>query len=174
MGRVLSPKRIESLQKSTKAVELRIKGKSLAAIAKEVGYKNADRAATAIRRHLVSMAVPVADEALKLELERLDVIQAAFDSDMRDANPRAAEVVLKTMDMRSQYLGLNNYEQRMADAAQAQVLLNARTVDQMFNLMQAVFAELGLTEEQLERAPQVMIEMIEKMELASHDGAGES
>lgn len=170
-GRVLSPSRIAALERRATALKLRKEGYSYAEIAKQCGYKDDRAAAAAIKKQLASIVIPTTEDALKLELERLNELQAAFYPDMRDANPRAAEVVLKAMTLRSTYLGLNDYERRMADAAQAQAILNAQLVDQLFALMQGVFVELGLTEEQMDRAPAVMIEVMKKMEVEGQEVA---
>lgn len=162
-GRVLSPKRLALIQKRSEALALRRQGHSWEDIAKRVGFKDGGRAAASVRDHIGKLATEDVPAVMQIELQRLDEMQRALSDDIADGNPRSIEVALKVMAARSELLGLNDYERRMAAAAEARVAVDAQLASQMFTLMQTALSEIGLTEEQQDRVPEVLISIIDRL-----------
>lgn len=106
--------------------ELRLSGKTWAAIAKACGHTSPTAAFRARDRYLQRAGLALSrekrDAALALEIERLDTLQLAFwdaatkgyeteDDEPRRPDVRAAEVILKIIGQRAKMLGLDEIEQ---------------------------------------------------------------
>ena len=99
-------------QRESKAMDLRLSGMTYGEIAAAVGYKSRTSAWRAIKRVLdrqVQRTNKAGLRLLQLELDRLDVMQAALWPKVVGKNPdaRAVEACLKIMQHRARLLGLN-------------------------------------------------------------------
>src|SRR4029077_5628141 len=110
VGPVSGKRAIEAKQRQTQAVQLRVRGASLAQIAETVGYANATSAHKAIMSALRDM-LPDDDrnDARRLELAKLDRLEmAAWNRALGDGEDadRAAATILKCVNQRAKLLGL--------------------------------------------------------------------
>jgi hypothetical protein len=78
------------------------------AIASELGLANRGSAWRLVHRALKKRVVEGVDEYRELELQRLDALQAAFWGKALAGDPKAATIVLKTIEKRIGLLGLEN------------------------------------------------------------------
>lgn len=92
------------------AVQLRIAGKSWAAIAQALGYDSKASAYTDVRRALekavTKLAIPL-EAHRQLELDRLDAMQNALWPKVLDADTKSIDTALRLMDRRARLLGLD-------------------------------------------------------------------
>lgn len=102
-----SQNRLNAADKQRQALELRKAGKSLDAIAQEVGYNSPSGAFRAIVSGLRKTLQEPADEVRKMELERLDAMLEATWEFAMTGKPEAVDRVLKIMERRAKYLGLD-------------------------------------------------------------------
>ena len=108
MGRARKNPKPEVFERERQVIELRAAGRSFNDIAQVVGFKNASGAFTAYERALKrTMREAGLEECRSLELERLDKLQSAAWPDAMLGDMKAIDSVLKIMDRRSKYLGLD-------------------------------------------------------------------
>ncbi|MFI5831077.1 hypothetical protein ACIA6C_28150 [Streptomyces sp. NPDC051578] len=122
-------------ERRSKAIRLKIQGKTYTEIAELLGYDSKASACTDIKRALEKHVVEegLAVEAWReLELARLDVLQQAIWPEAMEGSPRAIETALKILDRRAKLLGL--------DSA---VKLEVLTIDALDAQIQRLEAELG-------------------------------
>lgn len=94
--------------KARMAFELRKAGASYTLIADRLGYKNDNACERAIRRVLVTKYKPDDVEyVVDMELARLDALQLVAWRRAKDGDLSAIDRILKIMERRSQYLGLD-------------------------------------------------------------------
>lgn len=95
-------------------LKLRIEGKSYNEIAEETGsdYTTCRKAVKEALAHAVS---ELAEEVRQIEVHRLDAIIAVHWPHREE--PRHAEIILKTMDRRAKYLGLDVPNQDLNEIA---------------------------------------------------------
>lgn len=105
MAVTASPK-AQALHREARAVELLMAGRDYDQIAAELGYSSRSGAWRAVQRALRKHREEVAGEYLTLELDRLDVLQAALWDAAMNGDPKAVEGVLKIIDRRCELLGL--------------------------------------------------------------------
>lgn len=98
---------------------------------------------------------------LTLELLRLDELTAAVWPAAQQDNLRAVDTLLRIMGRRSKYLGLDASESRGAGAARHQA--DAAEVDAaaVFHLMMSAVLQLGLTDEQQQAVPGLILRQLE-------------
>jgi len=92
-----------------RAVELRIAGYTFKQIAAALscGVDTAYEDYRAEMAHIAAAKTELAEDALRLELQRLDTLQAAWwTTALSGTDPHAARVVLKCLDQRARLLGL--------------------------------------------------------------------
>jgi hypothetical protein len=90
------------------AFELRKVGASYEEIADKLGYANAGSAEAAIRKRLKDSYKPDdVETVVTMELERLDALQLIAWRRARQGDLAAIDRILKIMERRSQYLGLD-------------------------------------------------------------------
>ena len=92
--------------RKARAVELAIDGTSYGAIAAEVGYTHRGTAYKAIHKALAERVTAGVDELRRLELARLDSLQAALWDKALAGNTAAGNTVLRIIDQRTRLLGL--------------------------------------------------------------------
>lgn len=102
-----SPRRITAIERQRQALELRKAGCSYRVIADQLGYANASGAIKAVAKALRASVQEPAAELRTLELERLDSLLRALWPQAIKGNTAAVDRVLKIMDRRAGYLGLD-------------------------------------------------------------------
>ena len=130
-------------------------------------YANERNARRAIQTALREITTVPAAELLQLELERLDTLQQAAWVPALKGNAEAYRNVLRTMERRAKYLGLDDFERRMAQLIEAQSKADENVVDQLQALMMAVLARLELPPDVQYVAPQIMAEELERLGYAN-------
>ena len=88
------------------AVELAIDGVSYGAIAAEVGYSHRGTAYKAVHKALAERVVEGVDTLRRLEVDRLDALQAALWPTALAGDTAAATIVLRIIEQRARLLGL--------------------------------------------------------------------
>jgi hypothetical protein len=106
------PRRIDTdlLDKRRQAVELRLAGATYAVIADRLGYANHGSARKAVLVALKTAIREPAAEVLDRELERLDTMLLGLWAQARRGDVVAIDRVLKIMDRRAKYLGLDKVQ----------------------------------------------------------------
>ena len=102
-----SPRRVVARLKHKQALDLRIAGVTLDAIAKQLGYRSAQSASYAIDSELKRILTPPTAEMRNLELRRLDMMFLALMPKIRDKDVKAINTALRIMERRARYLGLD-------------------------------------------------------------------
>ena len=92
------------------ALELRKAGYSYDHIASAVGYSSRGSAREAVMRGIKEIVREPAEEVLALELARLDEMLIKALESARNGDPQAIDAVLKIMNRRSKYLGMDSPE----------------------------------------------------------------
>ena len=92
--------------RKARAVELAIDGVSYGAIAVEVGYAHRGTAYKAVHKALAERVTEGVDTLRRLELDRLDALQAAIWDKALGADTAAVTGVLRIIEQRAKLLGL--------------------------------------------------------------------
>lgn len=106
-GAKTSPETAAAKVKAAKALELRMEGKTFAAIAEEAGYNSPQAAFDAVRRSLAAITAEPAQELVRLELERLDVLWGIQYLNAQAGDVQAMAACMKIMERRAKLLGLD-------------------------------------------------------------------
>lgn len=102
-----SPSRIRAVEKQRQALELRMAGRTLAEIAKMLGYANHAGADYAIKTALRKTLEPTAAEFRSLALERLTKVLQVHWPAMLQHDEKASILVLRTIKDIRELLGLD-------------------------------------------------------------------
>jgi hypothetical protein len=105
-----SERRLEAADRQRRALELRKAGKGFDAIAAELGYDSRSGAHKAVMTGLKATLREPAEELRTLELERLDALLSALWPVALQGDQGAVDRVLRVMERRSKYLGLDTTE----------------------------------------------------------------
>ena len=92
--------------RKVRALELAIDGASYAAIAVEVGYAHRGTAYKAVHKALAECITEGVDTLRRLELDRLDALQAALWHKVMAMDTAAVNTVLRIIEQRTRLLGL--------------------------------------------------------------------
>lgn len=111
-GRKTSPETAAAKSKAAKALELRMEGKTFEAIASELKYNSKQAAYDAVKRSLDAITREPAQELLKLELERLDVLWGIQYLNAQAGDVQAMAACMKIMERRARLLGLDAPEKK--------------------------------------------------------------
>ena len=95
------------IEKEMQVLELRAQSYTWRAIAQQVGYASGSGALKAYMRAIKRQQKEPVEAALYMELERLDEMQAVYWEPAIQGNMRAGEFVLRIMDRRAKFLGLD-------------------------------------------------------------------
>jgi AraC-like DNA-binding protein len=133
----------EQLQRELAVLELRKTGANWRQIAEAVGYTHASAARKAYLRAYDRTLQAPADELRELELDRLDRLQMAYWKDAIEGNIKAADYVLKVIQVRARITGIEAPTKIQAEV----VNYDATIID----------ADIERTIRELERAEQVII-----------------
>jgi transposase-like protein len=129
-------------------------------IAAQVGYANRGTAYKAVKDELNRMTSEPAAEVVKLELARLEALQAALWPRAMLGNPKvqAAAVgkILGVMGRRAKLLGLDDFERRSIELAEQRHALNEEQARITFEFMNRVMNQMSLTPEQRELLPEII------------------
>jgi hypothetical protein len=102
-----SQKTLEAKDRQRRAIEMRLTGMGLQDIADQLGYSDASGAFRAIKRGMEKSVREPAEQLLTMELMRLDDLLQAHFPLAKSGDTRSAELVLKVMERRSKYLGMD-------------------------------------------------------------------
>jgi hypothetical protein len=106
MARNITPEP-EQIERENKVLELRSQSFTWRAIAESVGYASGAGALKAYMRAIKRQQQEPVEAALFMELSRLDELQSTYWEPAVQGNMRAGEFVLKIMDRRAKFLGLD-------------------------------------------------------------------
>lgn len=167
-----SPRNVADAERRAKAISLRKAGATFEQIAQQVGYSDKSAAYNAVQVALQHLEREPAEELLTLELARLDDMQLALASRVRGGDEKAIMAALAVMDRRARYLGLNDFETRMAAAAEQQAAMIGRDVTWLYQILSTVVQRLNLSDEQQALAPVIIAGELEA--LAGEPETGDS
>lgn len=168
-----SPATIQTRERERQALELRKAGVTYDVIAQKLGYKGKGTAYEAVMRALKYAVQPDATEYLNLELSRLDDMTKAVWADARQGDAKAIDQVLKIMDRRAKYLGLDTNEKRFADAVEKIADSSQAQAVFLYTIMNNVLNQLDLTDEQRGLAPAIIMRQLEAIEPGDNQKAYE-
>jgi len=97
----------DQIERENKVLELRSQSFTWRAIAGEVGYASGAGALKAYMRATKRQQQEPVEAALFMELSRLDELQSTYWEPAVQGNMRAGEFVLRIMDRRAKFLGLD-------------------------------------------------------------------
>jgi hypothetical protein len=106
MARNITPEP-EQIERENKVLELRSQSYTWRAIADSVGYASGAGALKAYMRAIKRQQQEPVEAALFMELSRLDELQSTYWEPAVQGNMRAGEFVLRIMDRRAKFLGLD-------------------------------------------------------------------
>jgi len=95
------------IEKENNVLALRAQSFTWRAIAEQVGYASGSGALKAYMRAVKRQQKEPVEAALYMELERLDEMQSVYWEPAIQGNMRAGEFILKIMDRRAKFLGLD-------------------------------------------------------------------
>jgi hypothetical protein len=125
------------------AHQLHLTGLDWTTIATRTGYASGRVAALGVDAYLQKIAVELAPEhrrqALQLELDRVDALQAAYWGMALAGDYHAAEVVLKVIARRCKILGFDKPDEK--DAPVARTVVVGGTSEEYIAALQALIAE---------------------------------
>lgn len=120
------------------AQQLRLAGASWDEIAKAIGYQSGPTAHTTVKRHTAQMPKEAAQELMSLDLERLDMLQLVVWRQARQGDLKAIETVLKIMNTRAKYLGLDQRTYDEDSTAKNTIVINGDEDDYINAIKQAL------------------------------------
>lgn len=106
-GAKTSPESAAAKVRAAKAMVLRMEGISFPEIAKQVGYNSRQAAHDAVKRALDSVIREPAQDLIKLDLERLDVLWQIQYLNAQSGDVQAMAACMKIMERRAKLLGLD-------------------------------------------------------------------
>ena len=118
-GKKTSPVTAAAKLKAAKALELRMEGKTFEDIAKEAGYNSKQAAYDAVKRSLDAVTREPAEELIKLDLERLDVLWQIQYLNAQGGDVQALAACMKLMERRARLLGLDAPQKQEVNATVA-------------------------------------------------------
>lgn len=95
------------IEKENAVLALRSKSLTWRTIAEQTGYSSGSGALKAYMRAIKRQQKEPTEAALYMELERLDILQEVYWEPAVQGNMRAGEFVLRIMDRRAKFLGLD-------------------------------------------------------------------
>lgn len=129
----------EQLARDLAVLELRKTGANWRQIAEAVGFTHASAARKAYLRAYDRTLQAPADELRELELDRLDRLQMAYWKDAVEGNIKAADYVLKVIQVRARILGLEAPQKIRAEV----VTYDAGAIDADIERIIAQFEDKG-------------------------------
>jgi hypothetical protein len=163
---------LDLLKKENTALELRhLHGMTFESIARELGYANKASAQKAYKRALKRVEVLDADDYLKADLDRLDAMTETYWVAALQGNLRAADMILRIMNKRAEYLGLDAPKKVQAEVVNyegtrsldAEVIQLARVID----YIEGVATDITTLPEQQDQGEQNRVEPARKKRATS-------
>ena len=111
-----SPEAIERSKRRSQALELRAAGRKYTEIAEALNYSSPQHAHRDVKIELEALVKTPAQDVLAGELDRLDKLLQGVWAEARRGNVQAVDRVLRIMERRSKYLGLDNQERGESEA----------------------------------------------------------
>lgn len=97
----------EVRDRQRRAVELRLAGANYDVIARQLEYAGPSSARYAVQRGLEMAIIEPSEEVLRHEIARLDRLMSGLWAKAVKGDPSSVDRVLKIMDRRAKYLGLD-------------------------------------------------------------------
>lgn len=120
------------------AQQLRLAGASWDEIASALGYQSGPSAhATVKARTSREMAKQSAQELMALDLERLDQLQLVVWRRARQGDDKAIDTVLKIMNTRAKYLGLDKTQYEDESTSKATIMIGGDSEDYLEGIKKA-------------------------------------
>ncbi|GGM77075.1 hypothetical protein GCM10012275_54630 [Longimycelium tulufanense] len=116
-----SLRRIKAAEKRRQALELRKAGATYDQIAERLGFSSKSRARESVIAALAELTLEPAREVLTLELERLDAMLLGLWRQARAGDLGTVDRVLKIMDRRAKYLGLDKVADSGTEEARSMI-----------------------------------------------------
>lgn len=144
---------LAQLKRENRALELRHQhGMTFARIAQELGYETIAGAQKAYRRALKRVEVLNAEDYLQADLDRLDEMTEVYWQSALQGNTRSADMILRIMQKRADFLGLDAPKKVQAEVVNyeglgsldAEVIHLARIID----YIEGVTADISTLPEQ--------------------------
>lgn len=166
-----SPSHVPSddvLGRERQALELRRAGLTFDAIADQLGYNDRGAAHKAFKRALARTLQQPAAEVRDLEIDRLDKLQVQVWAKAIRGELGAIDRVLRISERRARLIGLDHTD----GIAERQMQLAEHQGRQLAQVIQRVLDRIGLTPEQQEVVPVVVVEELRTVaELEAGGGA---
>lgn len=102
--------KITQAERQARALELRKAGATYDHIARQLGYANRGNAYRDVTDAIRAITAEPAKDVLRLELERLDAMLMGLWAAARTGNQGAVDRVVRLMDRRAKYLGLDQQD----------------------------------------------------------------
>lgn len=158
---------LASAERTLEAVRLRRSGHTFDQIADRLGYASRSGAYHAVKRHLEAVrdeAHETTAELFDLDLARTDDLYLALMASISAGDPQAVSTAVRVLERRAKMLGHDDYEKRMATAAERAVVVEQ---EQAMMLATALADALGsvqwLTQEQRAQIARAVAESLEKI-----------
>jgi hypothetical protein len=119
---------LDASVKALKALQLRKLGYTYDKITEVCGYSNRGAAFHAVHRELKRTIAPVAEDVRELELARLDDLLTVYFSKAMKGDGWSMDRVLRIMERRAAFLGLDEKKDDAAHSAQIVLLSIAQDV----------------------------------------------
>ena len=145
----------EVLTRAIEALNLKLGGATLQQIVDaDIGFTSTSGVDAAIKRVLDQQVTINAKQVLKEEIARCDALLRTWWPKAREGDPKAAMIVVKVMDRRSKYLGLDF----MDGIAERHVEVEERQLDLIAEMVRNAFGDpdLHLTPAQQAVVPDVV------------------
>lgn len=120
-----NPKMVADLQRQQQAVTLRASGATYQQIADQLGFSSAQSAHRSVQQALKNQGRGDREELAAIEAVALDTLQRKMFKQALEGSTSAVDSVLKIMGRRAKLFGLDDYESRMAAAAEKNADSNA-------------------------------------------------
>ena len=132
------PRKVAPNVRAAMAFELRKAGVPYDKIAEKLGYQNSKGAESAVARALKGKyTTRDVEQVVQMELARLDALQTVAWRRAKEGDLRAIDRILKIMERRAQYLGLDTQqEQRGGDVNQTAIFIGGSQSEYIEQLKQ--------------------------------------
>lgn len=132
------PKSVPRPIRSQMAFDLRKAGASYDVIAEKLGYKNALSAENAVRQVIERRYKPDdIQHVVYMELERLDALQLIAWRKAKEGDMGAIDRILKIMERRSKYLGLDQQEAQVTQVHNTAIIIGGSEDEYVASLQEA-------------------------------------
>lgn len=159
----------EVLDREARVLELRLAGMTFADIADQVGISDRSDAHKVYKRAMARVLTPAAREIRTVEGERLDRLQAAIWAKAMRGDVKATEQVLGIMRRRARLFGLDHSDKMSAALVRVEQTKAVLLAMALGKALDMIAEEVGLTDEQRDRATRKIFTELRVAEAAEHD-----